>query len=58
MNTIIPGTIFFRRKSVSLPERHTLLRADQPIQSFPPQLTDIQLQTLDLLGVPVKSFLG
>jgi hypothetical protein len=35
-----------------------LLGADQPVQSFPPQLTDIQLQTLDLLGVPVKSFLG
>jgi len=29
----------------SLAERHTLLSADKPVQSFPPQLTDIQLQT-------------
>ena len=42
----------------SLAERHTLLSADKPVQSFPPQLTDIQLQTLDLLGVPAKSFVG
>ena len=40
----------------SLTERHTLFRDDKTIQSFPPQLTDIQLQTLDLLGVPVKAF--
>ena len=38
--------------------RHTLLRNDKTVQSFPPQLTDIQLQTLNLLGVPVKSFVG
>jgi hypothetical protein len=43
---------------VSLAERHTLLHADQPVQSLPSQLTDIQLQSLDLLGVPVKSLLG
>jgi len=42
----------------SLAERHTLLRDDKPVQSFPPQLTDIQIQTLDLLGVPPKDFLG
>jgi transposase len=42
----------------SLAERHTLLHADQPVQSLPSQLTDIQLQSLDLLGVPVKSLLG
>ncbi len=40
----------------SLAERHTLSRDDKTVQSFPPQLTDIQLQTLDLLGVPVKAF--
>jgi transposase len=41
----------------SLAERHTLSREEKTIQSFPPQLTDIQLQTLNLLGVPVKAFL-
>src|SRR5450631_1956948 len=40
----------------SLAERHTLLRDDNPIQSFPPQLTDLQRQTLDLLGVPERAF--
>src|SRR5271166_606781 len=42
----------------SLAERHTLLRDNKTVQSFPPQLTDIQLQTLDLLGIPAKSFLN
>ena len=42
----------------SLAQRHTLLRDDKTIQSFTPQLTDIQLQTLTLLGVPVKAFVG
>ncbi len=42
----------------SLAERHTLLRDDKTVQSFPPQLTVIQLQTLDLLGVPAKAFVG
>jgi hypothetical protein len=38
--------------------KNPLPRADHPVQSFPPQLTDIQLQTLDLLGIPVNSFIG
>src|ERR1700738_1759133 len=42
----------------SLAERHTLLRYDKPVQSFSPQLTEIQLQTLDLLGVPAQAFIG
>ncbi len=42
----------------SLAERRTLLREDKPVQSFPPQLTDIQLQTLALLGVPARAFVG
>jgi transposase len=42
----------------SLAEHHILFRNDKTVQSFPPQLTDIQLQTLDLLGVPAKSFVG
>jgi len=45
----------------SLAERHTLLRDDTPVQSFPAQLTDLQRQTLDLLGVPerrVPSLIG
>jgi hypothetical protein len=29
-----------------------------PALAFPPQLTDIQIQTLDLLGVPPKYFVG
>lgn len=37
---------------------HTLLRDDKTVQSFPPQLTDIQLQTLDLLGIQAESFIG
>ena len=42
----------------SLAERHTLLRDEKPIQSFPPQLTELQLQTLDLLGVPERAYLA
>lgn len=42
----------------SLAERHTLLRDAKPIQSFPPQLTELQRQTLDLLGVPERAFLA
>jgi len=42
----------------SLAERHTLLREDKPVQVFPPELTGIQSQTLELLGVPEAAFLG
>src|SRR5665213_75626 len=42
----------------SLAERHTLLRDDTTVQSFPAQLTDLQRQTLDLLGVPERAFLA
>ena len=42
----------------SLAERHTLLRDDTPVQSFPAQLTDLQRQTLDLLGVPERVLLA
>jgi transposase len=42
----------------SLAERHTLLRDAKEVQSFPPQLTDIQRQTLDLLGVPAAAFIA
>jgi transposase len=42
----------------SLAERHTLLREDRPVQVFPPELTGIQSQTLELLGVPEAAFLG
>jgi transposase len=41
----------------SLAERHTLLRDAKPIQSFPAQLTELQRQTLNLLGVPEHAFL-
>jgi transposase len=42
----------------SLAERHTLLRDDTTVQSFPAQLTDLQRQTLELLGVPERAFLA
>jgi transposase len=42
----------------SFAERHTLLRDTTPIQSFAPQLTELQRQTLDLLGVPVRAYLA
>ncbi|MEO8316344.1 MAG: hypothetical protein ABI645_16300 [Pseudomonadota bacterium] len=41
----------------NLAEHHTLLRNDKTLQSFPPQLTDTQLQTLYLLGIPAQSFI-
>jgi transposase len=40
----------------SLAERHTLLLDDATVQSFPAQLTDLQRQTLELLGVPERAF--
>jgi hypothetical protein len=42
----------------SLAERHTLLREAKPIQTFPPRLSELQRQTLDLLGVPEHAFLA
>lgn len=42
----------------SLAERHTLLHNERPAQVFRPELTDIQSQTLDLLGVPETAFSG
>jgi transposase len=41
----------------SLAERHTLLRDATVVQSFPPLLTELQRQSLDLLGVPAHAFL-
>jgi transposase len=40
----------------SLAERHTLLRGDCPEQVFHPDLTDIQRQVLDLLGIPATAY--
>jgi transposase len=42
----------------SLAERHTLLREEKAVQVFLPELTDIQSQTLELLGVPEAAFFG
>jgi hypothetical protein len=42
----------------SLAERHTLLRDERPVQVFLPELTGIQSQALELLGVPEAAFLG
>jgi transposase len=40
----------------SLAERHTLLEQDRPVQHFHPELTDLQCQVLNLLGVPQTAF--
>jgi hypothetical protein len=37
-------------------ERHVLLHHGQPVQVFPPELTDLQQRVLALLGVPVRAF--
>jgi len=39
-------------------ERYTLLRDAKPVQSFPSELTEIQRQTLHMLGVPAHPFIG
>jgi transposase len=41
----------------SLTERHTLLEQGHPVQVFHPELTDLQCQVLNLLGVPQTAFL-
>jgi transposase len=43
---------------LSLAERHTLLRGDRILQVFPVELTELQRQVLDLLGVPQQAFRG
>lgn len=63
MVTIVDGKTWVNiteldHKPGVLPSKKLVTLTDQPVQSFPPPLTDIQLQILDLLGVPVKSFLG
>ena len=40
----------------SLAERHTLTSAGVTIQIFNPELTDLQRQVLDLIGVPARAF--
>jgi len=40
----------------SLAERHSLLRSGKVVQVFHPELTDLQRQVLDLLGVPERAF--
>jgi hypothetical protein len=40
----------------SLAERHALMRGEYTVQLFPAQLTDLQRQVLDLLGVPPQSY--
>jgi len=37
-------------------ERHELLRRGKTVQAFPPKLTELQKQVLDLLGVPERAF--
>jgi transposase len=40
----------------SLAERHTLLDQGRCVQVFHPELTDLQVQILTLLGVPLHSY--
>jgi transposase len=40
----------------SLAERHVLMRGEYTVQLFPPQITDLQRQLLDLLGVRRSSY--
>jgi transposase len=42
----------------SFAERHTLLREARIVQIFPAELTDLQIQVLELLGVPLAAFRG
>jgi transposase len=42
----------------SLAERHTLIRRGRITQVFPAELTDLQRQLLNLLGVPEDAFRG
>jgi transposase len=42
----------------SFAERHTLRRGDRTVQVFPAELTDLQSQVLELLGVPHQAFRG
>ena len=38
------------------PERHVLLKDDLTVQEFPPQLTELQSQVIDLLGIPENAY--
>ena len=40
----------------SLAQRHTLRERDCVIRVFHPELTELQLQVLDLLGVPERAY--
>lgn len=42
----------------SFAERHTLMRDGRLVQIFPAQLTDLQVQVLELLAVPLELFRG
>ena len=39
------------------PHRISIVRIQVPLPPYPPQLTELQLQTLDLLGVPECAYL-
>ena len=40
----------------SFAERHTLMRDARVVKIFPAELTDLQTQVLELLGVPLQAF--
>ena len=39
-------------------ERHVLFEDGREVQEFKPELTDLQRQVLDLMGVPLEVYLG
>lgn len=40
----------------SLAQRHTLRERDSIVRTFHPELTTLQLQVLNLLGVPIDAY--
>jgi len=40
----------------SLPQRHVLYRKGRVAEVFEPELTELQLQVLELLGVPEEAY--
>jgi transposase len=42
----------------SLSERHSLIRNGAVVQTFPPELSDLQKTVLKLLGVPLRMYLS
>ncbi len=48
----------FLKKTMRIEAFFTLYFLALLVQAFPPQLTELRRQTLDLLGVPERAFLA